>query len=143
MTSLAELPLWQRLEVARQYLKPVQSDYRVVFETDLDGSACILVPDPNWLACALYGGILPPVEVYHDLDIDENGRVLNGHILHETAPVGPMTEEEAIEYLIKKDVPAHVWQDNRGNRPKFVICHKTQLPQDREFRNAWALKEVS
>lgn len=139
MTTLAELPLWQRLEIARQHLEPVQSDYRVVFEADLDSSACALVPDPNWMACALHGGILPPVHVYHDLEYDENGRVLNGHILHETAPIGAMSEEEAIEYLIQKDVPANIWKRAQGNSVRLVICRKTQLPATRSWRNAWKL----
>ena len=31
----------------------------------------IPVPDPNWMACALQGGILPPVWVYQELAKDE------------------------------------------------------------------------
>jgi len=171
MTDLQKLPLWKRLvwklpvQIRKRYgfvsfsdfpklklherlsyarvLPPVQSDYRVVFEANIDSPASILVPDPNWMACALHGGILPPVEVYHRLETDDNGRIINGRILHDTPLIGPMSEEEAIEYLIQKDVPAHVWQGSQGNRPKFVICRKTQLPQSREFRNAWALKEVA
>jgi hypothetical protein len=53
-----------------------------------------------------------------------------------------MTEEEAIEYLIMKDVPQHVWQEwNTGNKPKMVICRKEQLPSTREWRNAWKITE--
>ena len=29
-----------------------------------DEPAKVTHPDPNWMACALQGGILPPVEVY-------------------------------------------------------------------------------
>ena len=29
-------------------------------------------PDPNWMACALQGGILPPVTSYWELKKDEN-----------------------------------------------------------------------
>ena len=65
-----------------------------------------------------------------------------GYLLHETEPVGPMTEEEAIEYLIKKDVPQSVWQTwDEGNRPKMVICSKEQLPSTREWRNAWRISD--
>jgi len=141
MTELANLPLWKRLEIAKTQLEPVQSDYRVVFEADLDSPASILVPDPNWMACALHGHILPPVEVYHQLETDGNGRIINGHILHNTPPIRPMSEEEAIEYLIQKDVPAHVWQQTSGNAKKMVICRKNQLPAGREWRNAWKINQ--
>jgi hypothetical protein len=53
-----------------------------------------------------------------------------------------MTEEQAIEYLIMKDVPQDVWREwNTGNKPKLVICKKQQLPQTREWRNAWRISE--
>jgi hypothetical protein len=52
----------------------------------------------------------------------------------------PMSEEEAIEYLIMKDIPNHIWRTwNEGNKPKMVICKKEQLPQTREWRNAWKI----
>ena len=53
-----------------------------------------------------------------------------------------MTEKEAIEYLIMKDVPQEVWKNwNNGNRPKMVICKKEQLPSHRTWRNAWRISE--
>jgi hypothetical protein len=53
-----------------------------------------------------------------------------------------MTEEEAIEYLILKDCPQSVWENyNEGNRPKMVVCRKEQLPQTREWRNAWKISD--
>ena len=59
-----------------------------------------------------------------------------------TKPVGPMTEEQAIEYLIMKDCPQSVWRDyDSGNKPKMVICRKEQLPATREWRNAWKISE--
>ena len=65
-----------------------------------------------------------------------------GYLLHNTEPMGPMTEEEAIEYLIQKDVPQSVWQSwDEGNRPKMVICRKEQLPATREWRNAWRISD--
>ncbi|SCA55405.1 hypothetical protein MTBPR1_100046 [Candidatus Terasakiella magnetica] len=138
MTELAELPLWQRIELAKAQLEPVQSDYRVVFDADIDQPSSVLVPDPNWMAMALHGGVLPPVSVYHELEHDEEGKITNAHILHETAPLGPMSEEEAIEYLVKKDTPEHVWKAvKNGNSIKLVICKKDQLPASREWRNAW------
>jgi hypothetical protein len=63
--------LFDRLCWAKENLDGVQSDYRVVYEDSVDECAKILVPDPNWMACALQGGILPPVWVYHELAKDE------------------------------------------------------------------------
>tara|TARA_S200002703_G_scaffold141667_1_gene133666 strand:- start:231 stop:536 length:306 start_codon:yes stop_codon:yes gene_type:complete len=63
--------LWDRLCWAKERLEPVQSDYRVIYEDNVDECAKILVPDPNWMACAMQGGILPPVWVYHELAKDE------------------------------------------------------------------------
>jgi hypothetical protein len=51
-----------------------------------------------------------------------------------------MTEEEAILYLCRKDIPSHVIETmNDGNKPKLVICRKEQLPATREWRNAWRI----
>ena len=44
--------LWDRLCWAKENLEGVQSDYRVVYEDSVDECAKILVPDPNWMACA-------------------------------------------------------------------------------------------
>ena len=126
--------LWDRLCWAKENLEGHQSDYRVVYEDSVDECAKILVPDPNWMACALQGGILPPVEVYHELAKDEAQpgftKHTRGYLLHETPPIDAMTEEEAIEYLILKDCPESVWKTyNEGNRLKLVICKKEQLPQ--------------
>ena len=138
--------LWDRLCWAKENLDGVQSDYRVVYEDSIDECAKILVPDPNWMACALQGGILPPVEVYWELAKDEAQpdfkKHTRGYLLHDTKPIDAMTEEQAIEYLIMKDCPQHVWQNwNQGNKPKMVICRKEQLPGSREWRNAWKITE--
>ena len=92
--------LWDRLCWAKENLDGVQSDYRVVYEDSIDECAKILVPDPNWMACALQGGILPPVEVYWELAKDEAEegftKHTRGYLLHDTPPVDAMTEEQAI-----------------------------------------------
>ena len=138
--------LLRRLSWAKENLEPYQSDYRVVYEDSLDECAKILVPDPNWMACALQGGILPPVEVHWELAKDEAQpdfkKHTRGYLLHDTKPIDAMTEEQAIEYLIMKDVPQSVWQNwDTGNKPKMVICRKQQLPSTREWRNAWKISE--
>ena len=68
------------------------------------------------MACALNGGILPPVWVYWELKKDEAKpdfvKHTRGYLLHNTEPVKAMTEEvNAIEYLIQKDIPERVWRD--------------------------------
>ncbi|XAI95359.1 hypothetical protein [Nostoc phage Nsp-JY18] len=147
--------LIDRLHDAKETLAPVQSRYRVVFEDPAhpDVPACVLVPDPNWLACALAGGILPPVETYiRDREIEERfmaehpGETFrwseHGGASHPYAdPIPAMTEEEAIEYLIQKDIPPRVWRDYRGNRCILRIVPVELVPSDRSFRNAWRVAQ--
>tara|TARA_R100001086_G_scaffold67879_2_gene31932 strand:- start:550 stop:1026 length:477 start_codon:yes stop_codon:yes gene_type:complete len=148
--------LWERLAEAKKELKPVQSKYRVMFEdpNDLNNPVAVLVPDPNWMAAALKGGILPPIEAYlEDAQTVENYAKERGtldgfnwrdhDVKHPYAkPTGPMTEEQAIEYLIMKDVPTSVWRDYRGNRTILAIVPKEAIPQDRTNRNAWKIDQM-
>ena len=63
-----------------------------------------------------------------------------GYLLHNTKPIEAMTEEQAIEYLIQKDIPQRVWRTwDEGNKPKMVICRTHQLPEHRQWRNAWQI----
>lgn len=138
--------LWDRLAWAKEHLKPHQTEYRVVYEKGVDQSASVLIPDPNWMAAAMQGGILPPVWVYHEMKKDEAKpdfkEHTRGYLLRDTEPVPAMTEEQAIEYLIMKDVPEHVWKTwDEGNRPKMVICRIDQLPKTRDWRGAWRISE--
>ena len=137
-------PLFERLFWAKENLAPVHTDYRVVYEDRIDGCAKILVPDPNFMAACMNGGIIPKIENYWALDEDEAKpdfvKHTRGYLLHNTEPMGAMTEEEVIEFLILKDCPKEVIETwDKGNRPKMVICRKNQLPQSREWRNAWRL----
>ena len=70
--------LWERLHWAKEKLEPIQSDYRVVWEdpNEPDEPAKVTIPDPNWLACAMQGGILPPVQSYWELKKDEAQQIL-------------------------------------------------------------------
>ena len=150
--------LWDRLAEARKRLDPVQSKYRVVFEdpNEPDAPAKILVPDPNWMAAALAGGILPPIEAYlaDQKKIEDfiqagndpqtfSWKAVGGAEHPYAKPIGPMTEEEAIEYLIMKDIPRHIWDDERTNRPRFKITTVDKISTNRTYRNAWKLKEVA
>ena len=129
--------LWDRLDEAKLHLTPVQSKYRVLFEDSQDEPAKVLVPDPNWMAAALAGSILPPIDTYlRDRDVPDGQPKEHPY----AEPIGPMTEEEAIEYLIMKEIPESVWREwDTGNQPKMVICKKDQLPPTREWRNAWKI----
>ena len=128
--------LFNRLLWAKQNLTPMQSQYVIAFEDDMDAPVKIFDIDPRWMACALHGGILPPIEAYLMDKKTADGEPK----LHPYAdPIDPMTEEEAIEYFIKKNIPEDVWMTTDGNSIKFVICKREQIPSDISYRNAWTL----
>ena len=135
-------------------LTPVHTDYRVVYEDpeDLEQPVKILVPAPEFMAQAMAGGILPEVDAYiRDREFEEAwtaanpGKVFSwldhgGASQWTAATIGPLTEVEAIEYLVMKDIPRRVWQAKPGqNRPHFRIVRTSQIPADRTFRAAWRL----
>lgn len=127
------------------------TDYRVVYEDPdyPDDPVKILVPSEEWMQLAMKGD-LPPIEVYLDLKNDEQKAIDEGRyesfehdenklLKQYTAPkIGPLTEEEAIEYLIMKDLPNRIW-NKIYNRPMFKIINKNKIPKDRTFRDAWRL----
>ena len=132
--------LWDRLAEAKSRLAPVQSKYRVLFEdpTQPDAPAKVLVPDPNWMAAALAGTVLPPIDTYQrDRDVPDGQPKEHPY----AAPIPAMTEEEAIEYLIMKDIPPQVWRDYQGNRAVMKIVPVELIPSDRSFRNAWKINQ--
>ena len=132
--------LWDRLVEAKTRLDPVQSKYRVLFEdpTQPDAPASVLSPDPNWLAAALAGGILPPIDTYlRDQNVPDGQPKEHPY----AEPIGALTEEEAVEYLVQKDVPPQVWRDYQGNRTIMKIVPVELIPSDRSFRNAWKINQ--
>ena len=130
--------LWDRLAEAKSHLTPVQSKYRVLFEDSQDEPAKVLVPDPNWMAAALAGSILPPIDTYlRDRDVPDGQPKEHPY----AEPIGPMTEKEAIEYLIMKDISPAVWRDYQGNRVVLKITPVELIPSDRSFRNAWKITQ--
>jgi hypothetical protein len=146
------MPLWAReqtfiADAKKQEGGLPKPTYAIVWEdpSDVDEPARITVPSSEWLAMAMHGGILPPVEVYWALKEDEAQpgftRHTRGHLLHDTPPIPAMTEEEAMEYLVKKDIPQHVWKDYRGNRTILKIVPKSFIPTNRSHRNAWRIKQ--
>ena len=140
--------LFDRLCWAKENLEPHQSDYRVVYEDDedMDAPCKVLVPDPNFMSACMNGGIIPKIENYWALAEDEAKpdfkKHTRGYLLHDTEPMGSMTEEQVVEFLIMKDIPPRIWMNfDKGNRPKMVICKKQQLPQTREWRNCWRISD--
>ena len=132
--------LWDRLAQAKSRLTPVQSQYRVLFENpaEPDAPASVLVPDPNWMAAALAGNILPPIDTYlRDRDVPDGQPKEHPY----AAPIPAMTEEEAIEYLIQKDISPQIWRDYTGNRCIMKIVPVELIPSDRSFRNAWKINQ--
>jgi len=127
--------------------------YRVVFDDpdNLDETTKVLIPAKEWLDEAM-AGKLPPIWVYWQLQDDENkareeGRIESfshdpeKHELQWKAPrIGPLTEEEAMEYLVMKDLPRKCWAEEH-NRPMFRIVRTEEVPSDRQFRNAWEMVE--
>jgi hypothetical protein len=125
--------LWDRLADAKARLEPVQSKYRVLFENpnDLDAPAAVLVPDPNWMAAALDGNVLPPIDTYlRDQNVPDGEPKEHPY----AEPIDAMTEEEALEYLVMKDISPSIWRDYIGNRTimKIVpveLIHGSNFPQ--------------
>ena len=127
------------------------TNYRVIFDDpdQPDLPSMVLVPSDNWMQEAMEGN-LPPISVYWALQDDEQQAIAEGRhqsFKHDqakweaqfTAPrIGPLTEQEAIEYLVMKDIPRRVWAEEH-NRSMFKIVTKDQVPSDRTFRNAWEL----
>ena len=109
----------------------------------------VLAPSDEWLEQAK-AGLLPPISVYWALQDDEQQAIAEGrhntfkhdpekHAAQFTTPrIGPLSEEEAIEYLVMKDIPRHIWS-KEYNRPMFKIVKTEDVPSDRSFRNAWRL----
>ena len=133
--------LWGRLSKAKETLKPVQSPYRVVFEDpdEPDAPAKVLVPDPNFVAAGLAGGVLPPIEAYlRDADVPDGGPKEHPY----APPIGSMSHEEIIEYLVMKDIPPRVWRDYQGNRTIMRIVPVELIPTDRTHRGGWMVAQA-
>jgi hypothetical protein len=121
-------------------MKRFETEYVVLFEDPLepDAPAKVLIPAPEWMYQAMQGGELLPIGAHFKLreEISEDERY---DIIYNTPKLPPLTEEEAIMYLIIKDIPQHVWGDKTANKPRFKICKRRQFPETREWRNAWRM----
>lgn len=164
MTTLFDRVVW-----AAEHLEPVEPTYCIAWEdpAEPDAPLKITTPTSEWLAMALHGGLLPPLEAYHFMPLRlslVDGRtvetteieaqdyrhrrevrredVLPHHRLHTSTPIGPMTEREAMEYLLRKAVPARVWAVGH-NRQMYRFVRRSALPTNRATRNAWRLETIA
>lgn len=125
-----------------------QPPYAILWEDPNcpDASCKVTTPSPVWWAMALHGDILPPVEAYWALREDEAQpgftHHTRGYLLHQPG-VPAMTPEEAMEYLVMKELPPHVWRDYQGNRTILRIVPREMIPTNRAFRNAWEMSDVT
>ncbi len=166
------MTLFERLCWAKQNIPPVQSSKVVVFEDPaFEKAPCkILTPSPEWMACAMHGSILPPIDAYHEMEYrieDSFGNAYNGvtqlefedmlfdfastgkammsqrvtrHRLHDD-PVAALTEGEAIDYIIKKDTPKRVWGTTGGNWVNYRVVDRSDILNNRKNRNYWKLSQ--
>ena len=148
--TYADFKLWQReliFAYLHQHIDHQHSQYAILWEDPSfpDAPAKVSHPAPIWLAMALHGDILPPVQVYHELAEDEAKpgfrRHTRGHLLHDTPPIGAMTEEQAINYLIQMGLPPSVWRDYKGNRTILRVVQRSVIPINRTFRNTWQVDQ--
>ena len=127
------------------------SKYRIVFEDPEkpEKPVGVLIPTEEWLNKAR-SGELPPISIHWEMMDDEARAVKEGRLdtfSHDldkyqslsTAPrVDPLTEEEAMEYLVMHCLPHHIWSVEY-NRPMFRIVPTECVPSNRQFRDAWRL----
>ena len=106
-------------------------DYRVVYQDPdrLDDPVSVLAPSPRFVKY-LMDGKAPRVEVYWDLQDAEQKSIDEGRHrefkhdpemlakIDNSPRTGPMTEQEAIEYICLKDLPRNVWQTHQASPPQ-------------------------
>jgi len=135
---------WHRLQWAKDHLTRFQTKYAVVYQLDWEAPCAIMHPAPEFMAAAMHGGILPPIETILAMNDDESRPDFVRHTLgaerDAAKPLGPLTEEEAVEYVIQQSIPREIWDGGSGsNSRRMAICYREQLPASREFRGAWRL----
>ena len=134
----------RRLDWAKDNLRPFQTKYAVVYQQDWETPAQIMHPSPEFMAAAMQGGILPPIEAILALKEEAESPGFRRHTLgpqrDAAPPLAALTEEESVEYQIMQSIPRKIWDGGSGsNSRKMVICHRNKLPASREFRDAWRL----
>lgn len=127
---------------------------RVIYEDKLIGGVAYLCPSDKYVKRCMEGDVPPLSHVFsmrkkeaefakrnnnnnegfthseEDLEIERNGSKLP-----------PMTEIEAIWYIIMKDVPQEIWATG-GNRRRFKIVTEDQIHlHNFNFNQAWELSQ--
>ena len=162
-------PLFSRICWAQHALRPYRSEYAIYWEDPDTPDAPLKVSSiaPEWMAMALNGYCLPPVRAYAELKYgcfdgnepmpwkiyddeydakrhcedhaDNTYRIVNGHVIHASV-IPPLTEKEAFQYIIQKDIPKRVWQRSGANRSYLKIApHKLVEHLDPSTYDSWRL----
>lgn len=110
---------------------------------DVDSGVFITEPTPLWVGMAVSGGFLPHIDFFLKMNEAESESAIRKirSEMDKSEPLGPMSQEEFIEYTVMKDVPPRVWRDYRGNRNIFRIVNSNAIPKNRAFRDAWRLTQ--
>lgn len=131
-----------------------ETEYRVVYDDPdgLDEPTKVLYPAPEWMYIAMTEGV-PSIANFWEMEDEETAcqevrgltpptfRHKDEHMRKQEVNIsGPLTEQQAIEYLCMKDLPRKCWSQQH-NRPMFKIVKASQIPRDRTFRNAWKMIE--
>jgi hypothetical protein len=150
------IPLERRLKWAFHHLGKVNPKYCVIWEDPDTPEKPLKVehPSPRWLAAIMNGGIHPSIDCYiRDKRIKEEYEQQHGSTAGfkwddfggasypHADPEGPMTEKQAMEYLVRRILPFRVWA-KQHNRPMFKIVPLSAMPIDKTFRNAWRLNDL-
>lgn len=113
------------------FIESHRTPYRILYERD-DGGVSAVHPSPVYMAMLRTGGIVRRMRVICD---DKDRRpIFDG----DGALLGPMTEEEAMIYLIWRDVPYDIHKaHSQGNRARIALGLFEMLPPTREERDSW------
>ena len=159
---------WCRIAQSRDRIPAVEVHHAIAFTDpyDLDAPMKVVHPSPRCVAELMAGGIHPSIEAIHGqmlrLECEHCGpiecrrldapairathtikgeTVIDNSAVHLTVAM-PMTYEQAIEWIIQKDIPFEVW-GKKHNRPMMAIVPRTAIPEDRTHRNDWKLKDLA
>ncbi len=159
---------WCRIAKSRDEIQTVEVEHCIPYadQYDLDAPLKVCHPSPRCVAELMAGGIHPPIEalnaqrllfvlddgsseVVSRLDAPrfraQHGERIQHEIVVENSrahqeAMGPLTYEQAIEWIVLKDIPVDVW-GREHNSPQFWIARRDELPATRQYRNAWKLRQ--
>lgn len=161
---------WCRIAKSRDEIKLFEVEHCIPWadQYDLDAPVRVTHPSPRCVAELMAGGIHPPIEALNSQQLlfvlDDGSSEVVGRldapryraqhgdrIKHEIVVensrahqevMGPLTYEQAIEWIILKDIPMDVW-GRQHNSPQYCIVIRDALPKDRTNRNHWKLSDFA